>query len=107
MSAITTIEQFVYGAESSFQSVLVDRSINFEREAGFAIQILTSGDYIAKLAAGDRQSVVNAVTNIAAIGILRKNGETVRTRDFLRIGVPFTLAAVLVGAGSLWLFWGI
>jgi Na+/H+ antiporter NhaD/arsenite permease-like protein len=45
--------------------------------------------------------------NIAAIGILRKNGETVRTRDFLRIGVPFTLAAVLVGAGSLWLFWGI
>ena len=69
MNAITTIEQFVYGAESSFQSVLVDRSINFEREAGFAIQILTSGDYIAKLAAGDRQSVVNAVTNIAAIGI--------------------------------------
>lgn len=69
MNAIATIEQFVYGAESSFQSVLVDRSINFEREAGFAIQILTSGDYIAKLAAGDRQSVVNAVTNIAAIGI--------------------------------------
>ncbi len=69
MNAITTIEQFVYGAEASFQSVLVDRSLNFEREAGFAIQILTSGDYIAKLAAGDRQSVVNAVTNIAAIGI--------------------------------------
>ena len=44
---------------------------------------------------------------ILLIGILRKNGETVRTRDFLRIGVPFTLAAVLVGAGSLWLFWGI
>lgn len=69
MTAIATIEQFVYGAEASFQSVLVDRSINFEREAGFAIQILTSGDYIAKLAASDRQSVVNAVTNIAAIGI--------------------------------------
>lgn len=69
MNAIKTIEQYVYGAENSFQSVLVDRSLNFEREAGFAIQILTSGDYIAKLAAGDRQSVVNAVTNIAAIGI--------------------------------------
>jgi recombination protein RecT len=63
MNAIATIEQYVYGAENSFQSVLVDRSINFEREAGFAIQILTAGDYIAKLAAGDRQSVVNAVTN--------------------------------------------
>lgn len=69
MSAIQTISNFVYGAEDSFQSVLVDRSINFEREAGFAIQVLTAGDYIAKLAANDRQSVVNAVTNIAAIGI--------------------------------------
>ena len=69
MTAIQTITNYVYGAEDTFQSVLVDRSINFEREAGFAIQILTAGDYIAKLAAGDRQSVANAVTNIAAIGI--------------------------------------
>lgn len=69
MSAIQTISNYVYGAENSFQSVLVDRSLNFEREAGFAIQILTASDYVAKLAAGDRQSVVNAVTNIAAIGI--------------------------------------
>jgi len=68
-SAIQTIESYVYGAEATFQNVLVDRSINFEREAGFAIQVLTSGDYIAKLAAGDKQSVINAVTNIAAIGI--------------------------------------
>lgn len=69
MNAIQTITNYVYGAEDSFQTVLADHSMNFEREAGFAIQILTSGDYIAKLAAGDRQSVVNAVTNIAAIGI--------------------------------------
>lgn len=69
MSAIQTISNFVYGAESSFNSVLVDRSINFEREAGFAVQILTANDYVSKLAANDRQSVVNAVTNIAAIGI--------------------------------------
>ena len=69
MTVIQTIADYVYGAEETFQNVLVDRSINFEREAGFAIQILTAGDYIAKLATGDRQSVVNAVTNIAAIGI--------------------------------------
>ena len=69
MNAIQTITNYVYGAEDGFQSVLVDRSLNFEREAGFAIQVLTSNDYVAKLAAGDRQSVVNAVTNIAAIGI--------------------------------------
>jgi recombination protein RecT len=69
VNAIQTISNYVYGAEDSFQNVLVDRSLNFEREAGFAIQVLTASDYVAKLAAGDRQSVVNAVTNIAAIGI--------------------------------------
>ena len=59
------------------------------------------------VALGGNLTPIGASANIAAIGILRKNGETVRTRDFLRIGVPFTLAAVVVGAGSLWLFWGI
>lgn len=68
-TALQVISNFVYGAESSFQNALVDRSMNFEREAGFAIQILTATDYVTKLAVGDRQSVVNAVTNIAAIGI--------------------------------------
>ncbi|MFR8283022.1 MAG: arsenic transporter, partial [Faecalibacterium sp.] len=57
--------------------------------------------------AGRQPDPIGASANIAAIGILRKNGECVRTSDFLRIGVPFTLAAVLVGAGSLWLFWGV
>ena len=42
-----------------------------------------------------------------AIGILRKNGETVKLRDFLRIGVPFTLSAVLAGYVYIWLVWGI
>ena len=38
--------------------------------------------------------------------LLDANGETVTTRDFLRIGVPFTLAAVLTGYVYLWLVWG-
>lgn len=56
---------------------------------------------------GGNLTPIGASANIAAIGILRKNGETVRTRDFLRIGVPFTAAAVLVGYGFIWLFWGV
>ena len=55
MSAIQTISNYVHGAADSFQSVLADRSLNFEREAGFAIQILTANDYVSKLAVGDRQ----------------------------------------------------
>ena len=55
---------------------------------------------------GGNLTPIGASANIAAIGILRKNGEAVATKDFLRIGVPFTLAAVLAGAAYLWLVWG-
>lgn len=55
---------------------------------------------------GGNLTPIGASANIAAIGILRKNGEAVSTRDFLRIGVPFTLAAVLAGYLYLWLVWG-
>lgn len=56
---------------------------------------------------GGNLTPIGASANIAAIGILRKNGETVKTRDFLKIGVPFTLSAVLVGYAFVWLAWGI
>ena len=55
---------------------------------------------------GGNLTPIGASANIAAIGILRKQGEQVRTRDFLRIGIPFTLAAVLTGYVYLWLVWG-
>lgn len=44
-------------------------ALNFEREAGFAVQIITASDYATRIAMENRQSVVNAVTNVAAIGI--------------------------------------
>ena len=56
---------------------------------------------------GGNLTPIGASANIAAIGILRKNGETVKTKDFLKIGVPFTLSAVLVGYAFVWLVWGI
>ncbi len=55
---------------------------------------------------GGNLTPIGASANITAIGILRKNGETVRAKDFLRIGVPFTLAAVLSGYVFIWIFWG-
>ena len=55
---------------------------------------------------GGNLTPIGASANIAAIGILRKNGETVRLWDFLRIGVPFTLSAVLAGYIYIWMVWG-
>ncbi len=56
---------------------------------------------------GGNLTPIGASANIAAIGILRKNGETVKLNDFLRIGIPFTLTAVLTGYVFIWAFWGI
>ncbi|WP_138725730.1 recombinase RecT [Pseudomonas lactis] len=67
--AVATITQDIYGARNQFANVLTDRSLNFEREAEFAVQVITSSEYATKIAVQNRQSVVNAITNIAAIGI--------------------------------------
>ena len=54
---------------------------------------------------GGNITPIGASANITAIGILRKEGEEVGFGDFMRIGVPFTLAAVLSGYLFLWIFW--
>lgn len=66
---IATITQDIYNQRDAFAAVLSEPSLNFEREAGFAVQTIQANDYMTKIAMGNRQSVVNAVTNIAAIGI--------------------------------------
>lgn len=43
--------------------------LNFEREAGFAMQVISGNDYSMRIAMDNRQSVINAVTNVGAIGI--------------------------------------
>lgn len=66
---VALITDEIYGARGGFEAVAVDRGASFEREAGFAIQIITGNDYALKTAIGNRQSVVDAVTNVAAIGV--------------------------------------
>lgn len=68
-NAMATIAQDIYSQRDAFAAVLSEPSLNFEREAGFAVQAIQANDYMTKIAMGNRQSVVNAVTNIAAIGI--------------------------------------
>lgn len=67
--ALTVISNDIYAVRPSFDAVLSDPGISFEREAGFAIQQLSRNDYSMKIAMENRQSVVDAVVNIAAIGI--------------------------------------
>ena len=46
-----------------------------------------------------------ASANVVAVGILRAGGTQVSTRDFVRIGLPFTLVATAAGAAFLWFVW--
>ena len=54
---------------------------------------------------GGNLTPIGASANIVTIGMLRKEGYEVKTSDFLRIGVPFTLVAVLSGYLFCWLVW--
>ena len=54
---------------------------------------------------GGNLTPIGASANIAAIGILRREGYEVKTSDFMKIGVPFTLCAVLTGYLFCWFVW--
>ena len=54
---------------------------------------------------GGNITPIGASANITAIGILRRQGYEVSTRDFMRVGVPFTLAAVMTGYLFCWFVW--
>lgn len=54
---------------------------------------------------GGNITPIGASANIAAIGILRKNGYEVKNSQFFRIGLPFTLVAVLTGYLYIWFVW--
>ncbi|MBE6912933.1 MAG: TRAP transporter large permease subunit [Ruminococcaceae bacterium] len=56
---------------------------------------------------GGNLTPIGASANIAGTGILRNAGYEVKNRDFFRIGIPFTLSAVISGYILVYLFWGI
>lgn len=51
---------------------------------------------------GGNLTPIGASANITGIGILRKEGWNVDTRSFMKIGIPFTLAAVISGYILVW-----
>lgn len=69
MSNIAVITDEIYALRDTFQSRLTNNCMSFEVEAGFAVQQLEGNDYLLSVAMNNRQSVINAVTNVAAIGI--------------------------------------
>jgi len=54
---------------------------------------------------GGNLTPIGASANIMAIGILRKNGHEVKNSDYMKISVPYTLAAVTTAYILLWFLW--
>ena len=53
---------------------------------------------------GGNITPIGASANITGIGILRKEGYEVKNGDFMSIGIPFTLAAVIPAYIYFWIF---
>ncbi len=56
---------------------------------------------------GGNCTPIGASANIAGIGILRKEGYTVKNSDFFKIGIPFTLAAIIPAYIYIWFMYGV
>lgn len=68
-TALEVISGDIWSVAKTFDAIRTDKSLSFDAEAGFAIQSLMGNDYAMQIAHQNRQSVIDAVTNIAAIGI--------------------------------------
>jgi Na+/H+ antiporter NhaD/arsenite permease-like protein len=55
---------------------------------------------------GGNITPIGASANVVACGLLKKHGHHVRFADFVKIGLPFTLAAVSIAYLFLWFVWG-
>jgi recombination protein RecT len=66
---IAEIKKEIFLFKSKFEAVLSDHSISFEREAAFAVQAIMKNPYLRGAALTNRQSVINSIQQIAAIGI--------------------------------------
>ena len=56
---------------------------------------------------GGNCTPIGASANIAGIGILRKEGHEVKNSDFFKIGIPFTLSAIVPAYILIWILFGV
>ena len=54
---------------------------------------------------GGNLTPIGASANITAVGLLKKGGYAVSFPDFMKIGIPYTLTAVIVGYLFIWFVW--
>lgn len=54
---------------------------------------------------GGNITPIGASANVVVVGMLRKKGHLVSFREFMAVGIPFTVAAVLASCVFVWIIW--
>ncbi len=90
--------------------VLGTLSVSLAASMGVSPALVATPLYFGLLSGatlGGNITPIGASANITAIGILRKNGFEVKNSDFFKIGIPFTLAAIIPAYIYIWLVFGV
>lgn len=109
MNDIQLVEKTVLEVAPIFERVNTDKGIVFAREAEFAIQIITNSSYCLSIAKKNQQSVRDAVTNIAAMGVslnpARKQGYLVPRKGGIQLVISYMgLLDIAIQSGAI--LWG-
>lgn len=59
----------ILSIENQFNNIKTIEGMNFERECGFALQLLEANDYLLQISSSNPKSLQNAVLNIASTGL--------------------------------------
>jgi len=54
---------------------------------------------------GGNITPIGASANVVSCGVLKKEGYAVGFKDFVSLGLPFTLAAVITASALIWILW--
>ena len=82
--------------EEGLITTLTDRLVS----EGFEVVSANDGKKGLDAAASDRFNLI-----ILDVMLPKKNGYDIGFRDFIRVGLPFTIAAVCSAAVFIWIFW--
>ncbi len=90
--------------------VIATLAVQLSTQTGIDTALVATPLYFGLLCGatlGGNITPIGASANITAIGILRRNGYEVKSKDFFRIGIPFTLAAIIPAYAYIWLVFGV
>jgi len=73
-------------------------------QLGAPVPLLLFGLLIGSCLGGNI-TPIGASANIVTVGMLKKRGHLVSFREFMAVGVPFTVAAVAAASVFVWLVW--